>query len=105
MYKYTNSPVLITKSPQDALGFWPSGPLAEDAMGHLWLLPQLQGSLGALDAALRQPGLRVARRDGESWVLAEDLLLLAGQRAKVRMSNEDGCGGTWNCGMALHEEE
>jgi hypothetical protein len=31
------------------------------------------------------------RGDGaESWVLAEDLLLLAGQRAKVRgMSNED----------------
>jgi hypothetical protein len=61
-------------------------------MGHLWLLPRLHGSLGALDAVLRQPGLRVAQRgDGaESWVLAEDLLLLAGQRAKVRgMSNED----------------
>lgn len=73
------------------MGFWPSGPLAEDAMGHLWLLPRLHRSLGALDAVLRQPGLRVARRgDGESWVLAEDLLLLAGQRAKVRgMSNED----------------
>ena len=61
-------------------------------MGHLWLLPRLQGSLGALHGALRQPGLCVARRgDGaESWVLAEDLLLLAGRRAKVRgMSNED----------------
>lgn len=99
--------MMIQAMADDTLGFWPSGPLAEDAMGHLWLLPRLHGSLGALDAVLRQPGLRVAQRgDGaESWVLAEDLLLLAGQRAKVRgMSNEDWAklqatkeeGGQWS---------
>ena len=96
------------------LGFWPGDYQLAEGDEKIWMLPHGELSLQGLAPAIRQPGILVATRkpmetqtqSTEQFVLADDMLLLAGSRAKnaKHMDNEEWArlhsakeaGGKWS---------
>ena len=116
LIKHFNLKLLSDKESQEIqalatqeLGFWPGDYQLAEGDEKIWMLPHSELSFQGLAPAIRQPGILVATRKPQSmeqFVLADDMLLLAGSRAKnaKHMDNEEWArlhsakeaGGKWS---------